>query len=288
MNTYRLFIAAGLVWGLLLGALAAVWGMALAAGIAWIFLFGDKPWPGWVDAAILTVATALGLGVFAGCVSLGWAAGRNCRDAAPAVARRGAMVASGLIGLALVAAATLTWLAAERRASSVREAEGRSRAHASLSALAAGIHRFEQIEVDWPGGGADGRAGLVLAGDRAGAYRLDWQIRGAVYDTALLAGSTRLNLAAGRHGHDVPIPATALVDGYRDLLERQDADIMVDEAFRFVARLTPLLDPASTDTLPAGEVRALAEGWSPLIGKAAAEFPVRFFLYDGVPSWESQ
>ena len=44
-----------------------------AAGIAWIFLFGDDPWPRWSEIAIPLVALA---GMVAGAAILGLAAWR--------------------------------------------------------------------------------------------------------------------------------------------------------------------------------------------------------------------
>jgi hypothetical protein len=44
-----------------------------AAGIAWIFLFGDDPWPRWSEIVIPLVALA---GAVAGAYSLGLAAWR--------------------------------------------------------------------------------------------------------------------------------------------------------------------------------------------------------------------
>jgi len=44
-----------------------------AAGVAWIFLFGDDPWPKWSEIAIPLVALA---GAIAGAVSFGLAAWR--------------------------------------------------------------------------------------------------------------------------------------------------------------------------------------------------------------------
>ena len=45
-----------------------------AAGIAWIFLFGDDPWPRWSEIVIPLVALA---GAIAGAVGLGLAAWRS-------------------------------------------------------------------------------------------------------------------------------------------------------------------------------------------------------------------
>ena len=44
-----------------------------AAGIAWLFLFGDDPWPRWSEIAIPLVALA---GIVAGAAMLGLAAWR--------------------------------------------------------------------------------------------------------------------------------------------------------------------------------------------------------------------
>ena len=41
-----------------------------AAGLAWLFLFGDDPWPGWAEPVILTIAALGGL-IFA------WRGGRS-------------------------------------------------------------------------------------------------------------------------------------------------------------------------------------------------------------------
>ena len=42
-----------------------------AAGIAWIFLFGDDPWPAWSDPVIMSIALA---GAIGGAIVLGRAA----------------------------------------------------------------------------------------------------------------------------------------------------------------------------------------------------------------------
>ena len=42
--------------GVAIAAAATVGAVAVLAGFAWIFVFGDDPWPAWSDAAIMTVA----------------------------------------------------------------------------------------------------------------------------------------------------------------------------------------------------------------------------------------
>ncbi len=77
MRLTTLYGLVGLVWGVLLGGIAALAVMAMAAGVSWVFLFGDDPWPeavGWVIP--LTGLTAF-LGALALCTSLGLRSGRR-------------------------------------------------------------------------------------------------------------------------------------------------------------------------------------------------------------------
>lgn len=61
MNVKRLFVAAGIAWGLVLGIAGGIYAGGLAAGFAWLFLFGDDRWPGWSEPAILGVAMPAGM-----------------------------------------------------------------------------------------------------------------------------------------------------------------------------------------------------------------------------------
>ena len=47
--------------GLLAGAFAGAFTMVLLAAVAWLFVFGDDPWPGWSDIAIAGAGYAVAL-----------------------------------------------------------------------------------------------------------------------------------------------------------------------------------------------------------------------------------
>jgi len=285
MNVKRLFIAAGIAWGIVLGIAGGFYAGGLAAGVAWLFLFGDDPWPDWGESAILGVAVSAGLAIFGGCIALGWATGRNYE----ASGRAGAgWIAAGLILLAVMAGAGMVWRGAHQQAGIDRQRQEQAGEAENLAELQAATHRFTGIDIDWQGGGADGSADFRLDGRREGAYRLEWQIRGQSFGKALLAGEERLELAPGPASLGISIPAAALVDGYRALLSHRNANIMVDEPFTIEGRLIPVLDADEEAALPQGESRNLERGWSKLIDEATAEFPVRFFLYGGEPSWQAR
>lgn len=288
MNAKRLFIIAGAAWGVVLGLAGGVYAAGIAAGFAWLFLFGDNPWPDWSEGAILGTAAVVGLAILAGSTALGWAAGQRYEQADPPRQARGSQAAAGLILLAVLVAAGGVWSMARQQASVERQRQEQVVSGRNLTEMQAATHQLAGIDIDWRGGGADGSATVHLDGHRAGAYRLEWQIRARAFKKALLAGEDRLDLAAGPASTTISIPTDALVDGYRAMLSHQNANIMVDEAFAFETRLIPILDPAEEAALPQGESRNLEQGWSTLIDKAEADFPVRFYLYGGELSWQAR
>ena len=288
MNAARLYIAAGNAWGIVLGVAAGIYAAGIAAGFAWLFLFGDDRWPDWGESAILAVAAIAGLAIFAGCTALGWAAGRNCDAAGPADQARARPVAGGLMLLAVLVGAGGLWSVTRQKAALESNGQEMTDQAATLADLYLATHRFTGIDVDWPGGGTDGSAVLRIEGRREGAYRLEWQISGQSFRKPLLSAAERLDLAPGRARTNIQIPAVALVDGYRAILSHRNADILVDEPFALEARLIPILSAAEEAALPPSEARNLEQGWSKLIDQGRAEFPVRFFLYGGELRWEAR
>ncbi len=288
MNAKRLFIIAGAVWGVVLGLAGGFYAAGIAAGFAWLFLFGDNPWPDWSEGAILGTAAIVGLAILAGSTALGWAAGQRYEQAGPARQARAGRAATGLILLAVLVGAGGVWSVARQQETIERQRQEQVVSGRNLAEMQAATHHLTGIDIDWRDGGAGGSATVQLDGTRAGAYRLEWQIRARAFKKALLAGADRLNLAAGPASTTISIPAEALVDGYRAMLSHQNANIMVDEPFAFEARLVPVLGAAEQAALPQGERRNLEQGWSTLIDEAEADFPVRFFLYGGELSWQAR
>ena len=288
MNVKRLFVAAGIAWGIVLGIAGGIYAGGIAAGFAWLFLFGDDRWPGWGEAAILGVAVAAGLAILAGCTALGWAVGRGYESAGASRRARGGWIAAGLVLLAVVAGVGGVWSEARQQDGIDRQRQEQADEAENLAELQAETHRFTGIDIDWQGSGADGSAVLHIDGAREGAYRLEWQIRAQVAQNPLMTGEERLDLVPGPASTGISIPAEALVDGYRGILNHRNANVMVDEPFTLEARLTPIPSAAEEAALPLAERHNLEQGWSKLADEAKAEFPVRFFLYGGELSWQAR
>ena len=65
--------------GLVCGIGATVGVMAFGAGVYWLWLFGDDPWPGWAEVVLVGGAFGMGLAVFAGFAVVGFRRGPAAR-----------------------------------------------------------------------------------------------------------------------------------------------------------------------------------------------------------------
>lgn len=288
MSKKGLYLAVGFLWGALLGIGAGVAAAAMAAGAAWLFVFGDSAWPAWAGWAIAGIGVAVGLVTFATAMAVArMAANRQDETRSSEAGRKGGGAFAWALLLAGFAFAVgLAWQTYGRDRNFESAQEQTAAAEGFFSDQVSRAHRITQVTVDWPGGGEDGRAGVRLDGLREGDYRFEWQVRDMLYEEPLLRGTERLRLAAGNREIDVTLPADRIADGYRALLNRQDANVLVDEPFEFAVLLAPVLDEREASQMPPNEVRNLANGWSPLIRRAHAQFGVRFVLYGETLSWK--
>jgi hypothetical protein len=288
MSKKSLYLVVGFLWAMLLGIGAGLAATAVAAGVAWIYLFGDSTWPDWTNWAIPGFGLAIGLATFAATVMVTRivASRHGTPDGERADDRRGGSIAWGLLALGLAVAVGFAWQQYRQNLAIERAYEGSAAAARYLPLLLSETHRIAGISVEWPGGDQDGRAIVTLDGLRSGVYRLDWQVRDSIYEKPLLKSGETLQLAAGSRVMDFTLPAQGIVDGYRTLLNRTDANVMVDEPFVFEMQLAPILSERETSRMSQHEIQNLANGWSPLIQRSSAEFPVRFFLYGETLSWD--
>ncbi len=137
MRLTTLYGLVGLVWGVLLGGLAAWTVMAMAAGVSWLYLFGDDPWPEAVGWLIPLIGLLAFLGVLAVGVAFGLRAGRRAERGEPAEARRRRVQGIGLLALGLLLAVALAGAAGARIAGQDAERALLDRQAAAFEALRA-------------------------------------------------------------------------------------------------------------------------------------------------------
>lgn len=276
LQTRTIWTLAGGAWGLLVGLISALQAAGFLAGVGWLFIFGDDPWP---EAANWVL---LGLTVIAGLIPLillTWL-GRRLGIAFESESRqrlrtrrRGwfvfALAAAGIaIGGAMAGAGALTERArrADREAAERQYAQLEQAAHRiTRVALSGGPPPTVEVEVE-------------LDGTRTGEYVLDWRVRESVYDSTLAAGSRILTLPEGAATVDVAIDTATVRAAYRRSVLGGKGGAVVDEDFDLGLSLRPILTPEEAARLPDAEVRNLELGDSELVSVAREPFPVRFEL----------
>ncbi len=277
MNPRWLPVLTGVVWGVLLGALVAVFAVAAGAGFSWLYLFGDAPWP----EAVAWLLPALGLGVFAivllACLALGLRAARQAAAAAPDEAARRHAGARRLLTLGVLLALLLAGAAVARIAGQDAARETAAVQVAGFEALKSRRQRLTAVAVTRAPRPMSYDLELRTRGARGGAYRLTWALRASGYQEPLAEGAAELALEPGDNRTSLPIDARAIIERYHDLaLGGRDVEVEVAEYFRLGVALTPVLGEAERARLPPHEIQNLALGQSALTDRATAVLDLQF------------
>ena len=271
----RLYALVGLVWGLVLGAMAAWWAFAAAAGLSWLYLFGDNPWPAAVSWVLPAIAIAVGAGVVMVSVGLGYAYGRAQRRFGRVSHRTARDRAFGLLVLGVLAGGALAWNVA---ASGHRQSEHRESARDAATwhgELLAARHVVAAIDVEAAGDTV--RFTVKTDGARDGDYVLRWTVRDKAYKKTLADGVARYALEPGEGLRRISVLSNELRETYRrEILHGSNAGVLVDEDFQLDVTLEPALSGAELARLSPAERRNLDLGYSDLPSTLAVDFPVRF------------
>lgn len=271
MRLRILYGLTGLAWGLVLGPLVGLWVGAVAAGVSWLFLFGDDPWPESVGWVIPVIASAAAVGLAVACTAAGHAyGGARERTGASAGARfkaYGLISLAGFAGIAVVG----TGLDSQRQQDRARET-GRTQ-KSGFVALVAARHLISDIRVN------DGEATIDFFGSRGGNYRLRWSIREQAYRKTLADGVVSVELAPGGGTLEVAFGLADLKRHYAEkVLSHRRASVLVEEDFVFEATLDPVLSETEFSNIPQAETQNLAIGQSRLSDTRSTKFPVRFTI----------
>jgi hypothetical protein len=271
----RLYALVGLVWGLVLGAMAAWWAFAAAAGLSWLYLFGDDPWPAAVTWVLPAIAIVVGTGVLIVSVGLGYAYGRAQRRFGRVSHRTARDRALGLLVLGVLAGGALVWNVA---ASSHRQSEHRESARDAATwhgELLAARHVVTGIDVETAGDTV--RFTIKTDGAHGGDYVLRWAVRDKAYKKILAEGGGQYALTPGEGLLPLRVLSRRLRETYyREVLHGSNAGVLVDEDLQLDVTLEPALSGAELARLSPAERQNLDLGYSDLPSTLAVDFPVRF------------
>ena len=277
MRSSAIYALAGLVWGLLIGALAAWQVVAIAAGVSWLYLFGDEPWPETVDWLIPLLGILAFLAVLCACVAIGLRAGRRAERAETSEARRQRVQGIRLLTLGLLLGIALATAAGARLVTQGDERARLARQNAWFEALRAERQVLDSVALTRAARAMSYDLVVQSKGARGGAYRLTWFLRSRAYDVTLAEGATALVLETGANRRSLAIDAWPILVRYHEVaLDYRDVDVEVAESFHLTVRLRPEFGPDELARMPSHEAHNLALGQSSLIAATTIEAPMRF------------
>ncbi|UCH75068.1 MAG: hypothetical protein JSU82_04255 [Rhodospirillales bacterium] len=282
MKIQKLYAAAGLVWGLVLGPDAGLYAARVMGSVAWLYQFENGAWADWV---IIPFGAIIGLTVLFSCYQLGSAAGHRYDEATSKRLKHAKSVpwAVLIVGVAVGVMTTLT--IEDRQRAVVRYVEAQRQAAARLLALSDRLHRITGYRVEWPGGGEPGRIDLSFRGRRKGDYRFEWKILSQGGTEPLLGGGYNVRLGEAYKTTSLSFSATDLANAYVLQMKTPGRIVAVDERFRLLLELRPLLAAKDWAALPEDEPVRLDEGESILLKRAETSFAVRFEARGGRVVW---
>src|SRR5512146_478273 len=175
MGVRHLYLLAGILWALVLAPVAALTAIAAGAGFAWIFVFGDNPWPRWGEIFLLLSGAVAGVSAAAASMTIANAAAK-AEAAAPngnsvSAARHALGMAIAPVIIALLAGSAL-WLRTRQFERTMSEAHTKE---AKFADLVASSKKLRDLDVEVDSQGAF-RAVALVSGSRSGAYELKWRI----------------------------------------------------------------------------------------------------------------
>ena len=285
VRSRAIYALAGLVWGLLLGALAAWAVMATAVGVSWLYLFGDDPWPEAVSRVIPLAGLAAFLGALALCTALGLRSGRHAERGEPAETRRRRVQGIRLLAIGLLLAVALAGTGGARIAEQEAERALLDRQAAAFEALRAERQVLTTVTVARAARDMSYDMTVETEGARGGPYRLAWSVRSTGYGMTLDEGAAQLALVPGNNRTRLALDAWEMIERYHKIaLDYRDVDVEVAESFRLEIALIPVLGADDLARLPPHEAHNLSLGRSALIDAKSVDFPAHFRI--GGPVYE--
>lgn len=277
INLRRTYLIASLLWALVLGPAVALGVFALGAGVSWLYLFGDDPWPDAVAWILPLIALSAGLITALAVIWFGYSHGRRltASGVGTSYAERRNAIMLAIAPLVLCAVVALSIWA---RTSAYQEAMSIATARdAQFADFASRNQRIDSLRVEYDSD-EDLRAVVDFTGSREGLYRMAWRISPSSFDTAIIVDSRDLELQGEQRQAEIRFSIGELRSRYQAEILNGGAGVLVEELFEFDALLEPILSAEEILDLPPGEQRRLGMEDSPLASLASTNFPVYFLI----------
>lgn len=268
---------AGAIWGALIGGFLALWAVGAAAGIFWLWVYGDDPWP---DSASVWI---IGVGVVVWIVSI-WA-GWNLGKARGAIADERAghslkvarRAATRALLLAILAAIGAGYFFTDLRAASEAQRAESEDEESAYQQLLESRHTFRAVTATHDTAADALHLTIGTAGQRAAPHRLTVRVTSSRLGENGWERAEVVSLGRGLQSltRRVPLGNIKTLVGrslFGDGQTRADADVVLTVK----GRLVPIVSEALADSLPARVLRNLDLESSNLIDDVETTVTVSF------------
>ena len=193
--------------------------------------------------------------------------------------RRIKLIGFSLLGLAVAVLVGIAAIFLTNNDQVITAQEQHDAREAAFANLTKAHHTIDRIEFfGW--NDEMGSAGVVMRGNRDGAYHIAWQVTEPASGQILAQGRETVSLGPGRRTVVIPLARDSLIEAYREKVLNGADEIVADVNFRLAATVEPALNPEESATLPPLEVQNLALGQSSLRSDVGIDLPVSFQVYD--------
>ena len=255
----HLYLIVSLLWALILGPTAGLIVFGTSAGIVWLYVFGDNPWPTATDWILPFLGIAGAVMTAIAVIWIGYQRGKQ-REASPRANpksewRRAMMLLIAPVFLMLLAA-TAFWINARNYREAINDATMREMAFADL------IGANQKVVGVTIGLSAERviRAAVRISGQREGDYRLNWRVVPSSFSRSVIAGDRPLKLGRGDGNVAIDFSMDELQRRYQAVVLGGRGGALVDERFQFEVILDPVLTHEENLALPPGEQQRIEMG----------------------------
>lgn len=248
--------------------------LAGVAGMLWLYVFGDNPWPLATEWVLLTTGLAVFVSIAAGCMYVAYRNGRKreieAREDGSREWRR--VLLWTLVPLGLIAITALAfWQRSIHHAGTLAAMEQRVAVFADLLNTRQTISELTARTTD----SGDLQAVIATSGGRSGTYRLLWQVNSMTYGEILSNEKQAVEIGSAREELALEILIDDVARSYRDTVLK-GGGVLVDEPFQLFVTLMPDVDEQDIEAWPPHERYQWEQGVSPLLSIRSFEFPMRF------------
>lgn len=282
MKIQKLYIVAGLVWGLVLSPDAGLAAAGVMGQVAWLYIFQEGAW---ANVFIGAFGVFIGLFVLVACIQAGAWGGRRY-DGTTDKRRQHVKALPWALTVVGVFAGVLTALTIETRQRAVFNYLAQQQAAADrLIELAQNLPKFSSYGIDWPGGTQSGQISLAFSGKERGDYRFVWGLFTENGNEPLLGEDHIVRVSTERKVTDIPIDPAQLGNAWLKQSKIPQSGAAWEEPFRLVLTLTPILRAEDWTQLPENEEYRVSTGESILVEQVIYRFRLNMRFRGGRVEW---